>query len=98
MNKPTTLTHAITDGELSHVVVVRGQPVQSHSTLKGAMAALLLAMALTGCETCQRHPVACGTGLVLLGGSLAASAHHSTNSMSHDVTTLPVSCANGACR
>lgn len=44
----TSLTTQLHNGELNHVVVVAGKPVQAHTSLKAAMAALLLAMALTG--------------------------------------------------
>lgn len=39
-----------------------------------AFAAVLLALAATGCATCQQHPVACGIGTAVLVGSIAASA------------------------
>lgn len=79
MNKPTTLTHAITDGELHHVVIVAGEPVQTHTSLKAAMCALALAIALTGCQTMERYP----RTSAFLAASLMASAALSLESRGH---------------
>lgn len=51
------LTTQLRDGALEHVVVVAGKPVQAHSTLKAAMCALALAMALSGCSLMPRSAV-----------------------------------------
>jgi hypothetical protein len=50
MNKPTTLTHQLRDGELHHVVIVRGVPVQTHTSRVAALCALMLAKA---CEVAK---------------------------------------------
>jgi hypothetical protein len=42
----------------------------------------ILLVMLTGCATCERHPVACWAGGVVLVGSIAASTNHRTASPS----------------
>jgi len=80
-----TLKPQLRDGQLEHVVLIKGRAVQAHTSLKAAMAALLLGMALSGCETCERHPVACGAALVIVAGSIAAStARHGTQAPEPD--------------
>lgn len=41
------------------------------------LASLVLAVALTGCATCERHPVVCTVGTAVLAGSIAVAANHS---------------------
>jgi len=36
----------------------------------------ILLVMLTGCATCERHPVACWAGGIILVGSIAASTNH----------------------
>jgi hypothetical protein len=60
--------------------------VTSNSTPKiraklAAVAALLLA--LTGCATCQQHPLACGVAGAIVVGSVAASVGSHDN-RAHD--------------
>lgn len=57
------------------------------------MASLL---ALTGCATCERHPVACWAGAVIVAGSVAAS----TNDRMADrhIPSPGVDCASGSCK
>lgn len=96
--KQATVKPALRDGQLEHVVYVNGKPVQAHSTLKAALCALALAMALTGCATCERHPVACSAVIAFTATNVALSAHHSTVERPHDVSIQPVNCQNGACK
>lgn len=51
-----------------------------------AATALLLALALTGCATCERHPVICTTAIGVGMTSLALSVHNTRpgNSASSD--------------
>ncbi len=45
----------------------------------------LALVALSGCATCDRHPVACGVAITLVVGSLAASAaRHASASPEED--------------
>jgi hypothetical protein len=37
-------------------------------------ALIVLALVLSGCATCQEHPVACGVSAALIAGSIAASS------------------------
>lgn len=48
------------------------------------LAALAL-LALAGCATCQRHPVACTVGAVIVAGSIAASIDHNHHARQRDV-------------
>jgi len=57
------------------------------------MASLL---ALTGCATCERHPVACWAGAVIVAGSIAASTNHRTDG--GHIPTPSVDCSTGGCR
>jgi len=38
----------------------------------------ILLVMLSGCATCDRHPVACWAGGIILVGSIAASTNHHT--------------------
>lgn len=96
-SKRPSITTQLRNDQLEHVVVVAGKPIQTHSTLKAAMAALLLAMALTGCETCQEHPGACAVATGIAASCIALSADHGSN-RAHDVATPSVVCANGSCK
>jgi len=42
----------------------------------------LLLVMLSGCATCQKYPVACWAGGIILVGSIAASTNHHTQSPS----------------
>jgi len=44
----------------------------------------LSCLVLTGCETCKRHPVACGVGLAVGYGIVRAATHHDDNSSRPD--------------
>lgn len=58
----------------------------------------LVSLSLAACATRRDHPVACGVGVAVVAGSIAASANHSRSHGSPTLmTTQPVSCANGAC-
>lgn len=37
---------------------------------------LIVAMMLSGCATCERHPVYCSAGVGILATSVALSVHH----------------------
>jgi hypothetical protein len=69
-SKRTSLTTQLRNGELEHVVTVAGKPAQAHASLKAAMSALLLAMALGGCQTMRDHP----RTTAFIASSLALSA------------------------
>lgn len=56
----------------------------------------LALLALTGCETCREHPMACAAVVATAGTCIALSGHSS--SRGHDVATPSVVCANGSCR
>jgi len=97
MAKPT-LTSQVLNDELTHVVSVAGKPFQSFTTLKLAMAALLLAMAASGCQTIERYPrtsaFIAGSLVLTAGGALR---HDHTDADRH-IPTPSVNCANGGCR
>lgn len=98
-SKRTTLTTQLHNGELNHVVVVAGKPVQAHCSLKAAMAALLLAMALSACQTMEQYPKTTAfvaTSLAL--SAYRASRDHGHGPIQHDVTSQPVVCASGSCK
>lgn len=61
---------------------------------------ILAILALTGCETCKQHPLACTvivTSATLCAGAvLANDITHFTRP--YNVTTQPVSCQNGSCK
>lgn len=98
-SKRTTLTTQLHNGELNHVVVVAGKPVQAHTSLKAAMAALLLAMALSACQTMEQYPKTSAfiaTSLAL--SAYRASRDHGHGPIQHDVQTPAVACDGGACR
>lgn len=102
-SKRTTLKTQLRNGELNHVVVVAGKPVQAHTSLKAAMAALLLAMALTGCATTNNWVETHPRTSTFLAASLALSAYgmsrdHGHGPIQHDVQTPAVACANGSCK
>jgi hypothetical protein len=96
----------VIDGQLVHYVAVGGKPVQGHTSLKAAICALALAMALTGCESTQtfikRHPVASG----VIAGSLALSARSALKSHGDHgpevstplIATPEVDCSSVSCR
>lgn len=49
---------------------------------------------LSGCATCQRHPVVCAVGFGLVAGSIAASQNHSSDDRhipTPGVTCIPAS-------
>jgi hypothetical protein len=39
--------------------------------------ALLAALSLTGCATCEHHPIGCSAAVAVIGTSIALSANHS---------------------
>jgi hypothetical protein len=54
-------------------------------------AVLLLSLSLSGCATCQQHPVWCAVGTAVVVGSIAASVEHQ-----HDQRRAPATiCRNG---
>ena len=63
-----------------------GDKADARSMLARRMAIVAAAVAaLSGCATCERHPVACGTALVFVAGSIAAStARHGTQAPEPD--------------
>jgi hypothetical protein len=64
------------------------------------LVAALASLSLAACATCRDHPVACGVGVAILAGSIAATAaaHHSGSPHAlPGMSTQPVSCTNGAC-
>lgn len=60
------------------------------------ISAAITLFALTGCATCQKHPIACTVGAGLVAGSIVASSGHS-NPDRH-IDTPSVNCDSGACR
>ena len=51
----------------------------------------LALLALTGCATCDRHPVACGVAMTLVVGSLAANAgRHGTQADPDRQMSIPL--------
>lgn len=82
----------IVDGELNHVLVVGGQEFQRFTCLKAALAALVMAMACSGCQTMERHPVATAVVVGLAAGSIAASTNHRTPAPTSDLCKAPLSC------
>lgn len=108
--KRTTLTTQLRDGELEHVVVVQGEPVQAHTSRAAAMCALMLAMACAGCETMERHPRATAfvASSLILSAGIALSKGHGSRAESfpmsepltlpHDVTNQPVHCTGASCQ
>lgn len=103
--KRPTLTTQLRDGELEHVVVVAGEPVQAHTSRAAAMCALMLALALTGCEStkqlCADHPVACPVVIGLVGTALVMCAGpHGGHSQgkTQDVSTQPFTCDGSNCK
>lgn len=63
--------------------------------------AVLVALALAGCATCQRHPLACGVGAALIAGSIAAAAHSDRGPEPGRAIGPGPSCVpqpNGSCR
>lgn len=96
MSRPT-LTTTIQHGTLAHVLSIRGQAFQSYPTIKLAMAALLLAMAASGCQTMREHP----RTTAFIAGSLVISlgTHHSSNDADRHIATPSVDCsAPSACK
>lgn len=81
-SKQTTLTTQLRDGELEHVVVVKGERVQAHTSQAAAMCALMLALACQGCATVtdfvQDHPrtTAVITGVVVLSAVMTLEQNH----------------------
>jgi uncharacterized lipoprotein YajG len=70
--------------------------------VKSLVTALAL-LALAGCQTCDRHPVAClavATSIALSVPALTNSGAHrvTISGREHEVTTQPVSCVNGSCK
>jgi hypothetical protein len=68
--------------------VYRSYRVSGSSIARSAGLVLRLALiiALAGCATCERHPVACGIGGALIVGSVAATIaandhHHSSQTL-----------------
>jgi len=55
-------------------------------------------LAVTGCATMERHPIATAVVAGVVVGSIAACSSHSLLAPSHDVTTQPVVCAAGSCK
>lgn len=54
---------------------------------------MLALLALSGCATCQQHPVACGAATAFVAGSVALSMSHSghgTASAQSAVATRPL--------
>jgi hypothetical protein len=100
--KPTSLKTQLRDGQLEHVVVVAGKPVQAHSSLPAAICALALAMALSGCTFCREHETACAVaaGVAVVGVGLSFKHGHDTHSGvdGRDYTITPVDCSAGSCK
>lgn len=65
--------------------------------------AALALLALTGCQTCDRHPVVCLTVATSLALSIPAMTNTGAHRVrvfqsGHDVTTQPVNCNGGSCK
>jgi hypothetical protein len=54
-------------------------------------------LALTACQTCNRHPVVCGTAIFVGTAAATLVLHNHSSARSHDVTTQPVNCSGSAC-
>jgi hypothetical protein len=97
----TTLTHALRDGQLEHVVIVQGEPVQAHTSRVAAMCALMLALACAGCQTMERHPRATAfiAGSLVLSAGLALSQHDGHGPVAEPRMSVPlVDCSKGGCK
>lgn len=103
-SKRTTLTTQLRDGELEHVVIVRGEAVQAHTSRAAALCALMLALACAGCATVRdfsrEHPYATtviATSLLLSAG---VAAERSAGGSEQRIETPGVDCsANpGSCK
>ena len=87
------LKTAIIDGELQHVLITNGEAYQRFSSLRAALCALAFAMALAGCATMEKHPVATWVAAGVIAGSIAASTNHRTpNARGDDLCQPPLSC------
>jgi hypothetical protein len=55
--------------------------------------------AVSGCAVCERHPLACGAGAVLLAGSLAAGqGGGSASARPPRMSIQPVRCTGALCQ
>ncbi len=89
--KPS-LKPRVIDGQLVHYVAVGGKPIQGHTSLKAALCAVSLAIALQGCATIERHPVATAVVAGIVAGSIAASKSERSALPGQDLCTPPLSC------
>jgi hypothetical protein len=55
-------------------------------------------LALTACQTCNRHPVACSTAIFVGTAAATLVLHNHSSARSHDVGIGTPSCANGSCK
>ena len=55
---------------------------------------LPLALVLSGCATCQEHPLVCSAAGALIAGSIVLAAQHHSHQPNDDRRTiLPVDCS-----
>jgi len=59
----------------------------------------LALLSMSACATCERHPVACGAALAVIGTSIALSANGSEDFANRIVHTDPAAtiCQRGQC-
>lgn len=70
--------------------------MDANHTLRIATATALLAVA--GCATLERHPIATAVIAGVVVGVVSANAGHRSPAPGHDVTTQPVICTGGSCK
>lgn len=62
---------------------------------------ILVTASLTGCATCDRHPVICGVAIASVALSVPSLVNHRTGSSGtdgRDVQVPGVDCSTGSCK